>query len=35
MYNVRINICIIKIQVPRAHEVTNQRTIPKRTSQIM
>ena len=30
-----INVCIIKIDVPRAHEVKNQRVIAKRTSQIM
>ena len=30
-----INVCIIKIHVPRAHEVNNQRVIAKRTSQIM
>ena len=30
-----INVCIIKIQVPRAHEINNQRVIAKRTSQIM
>ena len=29
------NVCIIKIQVPQAHEVRNQRVIAKRTSQIM
>ena len=28
-------VCIIKIHVPRAHEVKNQRVIAKRTSQIM
>ena len=30
-----INVCIIKIHVPRAHEVKNQRVIAKMTSQIM
>ena len=30
-----INVCIIKIHVPRAHEVKKQRVIAKRTSQIM
>ena len=30
-----INVCIIKIYVPRAHEVKSQRVIAKRTSQIM
>ena len=30
-----INVWIIKIHVPRAHEVENQRGIAKRTSQIM
>ena len=30
-----INVCIIKIHVPQAHEVKNQRVIAKRTSQIM
>ena len=34
-YNTCINACIITIQVPRAHEVRNQRVIAKRTSQIM
>ena len=33
--NICINVCIIKIHVPRAHEVKNQRVIAKRTSQIM
>ena len=33
--NICINVCIIKIRVPRAHEVKNQRVIAKRTSQIM
>ena len=33
--NICINVCIIKIHVPRAHEVENQRVIAKRTSQIM
>ena len=33
--NVCINVCIIKIHVPRAHEVKIQRVIAKRTSQIM
>ena len=33
--NMCINVCIIKIHVPRAHEVKNQRVIAKRTSQIM
>ena len=28
-------MCIIKIQVPRAHEGKNLRAIAKRTSQIM
>ena len=32
---VCINVCIIKIDAPRAHEVKNQRVIAKRTSQIM
>ena len=30
-----MNVCIIKIHAPRAHEVKNQRVIAKRTSQIM
>ena len=30
-----INVCIIKIHVPRAHEVKYQRVIAKRSSQIM
>ena len=30
-----INVCIIKIHNPRAHEVKNQRVIAKRTSQII
>ena len=34
-YNICINVCIIKIHVPRAHEVKNQRVIAKRTSQTM
>ena len=33
--NICINVCIIKINVPRAHEVKYQRVIAKRTSQIM
>ena len=33
--NICINVCIIKIHVPRALEVKNQRVIAKRTSQIM
>ena len=33
--NICINVCIIKIHVPRAHEVKNQRVIAKRSSQIM
>ena len=33
--NICINVCIIKIHVPRAHEVKNQRVIAKRTSHIM
>ena len=33
--SICINVCIIKIHVPRAHEVKNQRVIAKRTSQIM
>ena len=33
--NICINVCIIKIHIPRAHEVKNQRVIAKRTSQIM
>ena len=33
--NICINVCIIKIHVPRAHEVKNQRVIAKRTSQII
>ena len=28
-------VCIIKLHVPRAHEVKNQHVIAKRTSQIM
>ena len=32
---VCINVCIIKMHVPRAHELKNQRVIAKRTSQIM
>ena len=34
-YNICINVSIIKIYVPRAHEVKNERVIAKRTSQIM
>ena len=34
-WNIRLNACIIKIEVPQAHEVKNQRVIAKRTSQIM
>ena len=30
-----INVCIIQIHVPRAHEVKNQRVMAKKTSQIM
>ena len=30
-----MHVCILKIQVPRAHEVKNQSVIAKRTSQIM
>ena len=33
--NICIYVCIIKMHVPRAHEVKNQRVIAKRTSQIM
>ena len=29
--NICINVCIVKIHVPRAHEVKNQRVIAKRT----
>ena len=29
---VCLNVCIIKIHVPRAHEVKNKRVIAKRTS---
>ena len=32
---MNIYACIIKIHVPRAHDVKNQRVIAKRTSQIM
>ena len=32
-YNIRINVCIMKIQIPRAREVKNQCVIAKRTSQ--
>ena len=31
----KYSLCIIKIQVPRAHEVKNQHVIVKRTSKIM
>ena len=34
-FGICINVCIIKIHVPRAHEVKDQRVIAKRTSQIM
>ena len=30
-----MNVCIIKIYVPRAHDIKNQRVIAKMTSQIM
>ena len=33
--NICINVCIIKIHIPRAHEVKNPRVIAKRTFQIM
>ena len=33
--NICINVCIIKIHAPRAHEAKNQRVIAKRTSQTM
>ena len=35
LQNICKNVCIIKIRVPRAHEVKDQRVIVKRTSQIM
>ena len=33
--NICINVCIIKIHIPRPHDVKNQHMITKMTSQIM